>query len=37
VSDAFNRAARMAYAFAAMNWAVLAGLFRLVGRRRVWK
>jgi hypothetical protein len=32
-----NRAARLAYGFLAMNWAVVAGLVRLVRRRRVWK
>jgi hypothetical protein len=37
VSDALNRAARLAYAFAVMNWAVVVGLFRLVRRSRVWK
>jgi hypothetical protein len=37
VSDALNRAARLAYAFAAMNWAVIAGLFSLLRRRRVWR
>jgi hypothetical protein len=37
VSDALNRVARIAYAFAAMNWAIVAGLVRLVRRRQVWR
>jgi hypothetical protein len=35
--DVVNRAARVAYAFLAMNWAIVVGLARLIRRHEVWR
>jgi hypothetical protein len=35
--ETIERAARIAYAFVAMNWAVVRGLVRLLGRGEVWR
>jgi hypothetical protein len=37
VREVVNRAARVAYAFVAMNWAVIVGLARVIRRREVWR